>query len=387
MFKKQHPEAGARPGTLNIPAGALEPQVRVIRYGPGSVHEENGPGPATRLHESGGSERPVVTWIDIQGLGDAEFLQAIAARFNLHPLALEDIVNVPQRPKAESYDAQLLIIARVVTLASLRQINSKQVSIVLGPDYVVTFQEEYDDQFAPVRRRIERPTSRLRRNGSDYLAYALLDTVVDAYYPPLEVIGDQLEALEEEVVDRPTPVLLKRLNLIKNWLANLRRDIWPQREAVNRLVHDDQELLSDAVRLFLRDTYDHCNQTSEVVEMYRETATGLMNTYLSSVAHRTNEIMKTLTIMSSVFIPLTFLAGIYGMNFEGMPELKWRWAYPAVWGTMFALAGGMLWYFRRRGWIGNGRREKTSPAGTAPLAALAEPVAYGGRRRPSRRAA
>jgi magnesium transporter len=192
----------------------------------------------------------------------------------------------------------------------------------------------------------------MRQHGAGYLGYALFDTIIDAYYPVLENIGNYLEQLEEIVVDHPSPTVLRHLNQTKNRLVNLRRSIWPQREAANALIHDSTPLIDDAVRVYLRDTYDHCVQTAEVTEMYREMVSGLMNTYLSAVSNRTNEVMKVLTVVATIFIPLTFLAGIYGMNFQYMPELHVRWAYPIMWVIMIGAAMGMLLFFHRRGWIG-----------------------------------
>ena len=236
------------------------------------------------------------------------------------------------------------------------EMDMEQVSIVFAKNYVLTFQEHYGDVLDPVRRRIRAGKGPIRQHGADYLAYAITDTIVDGYYPVLEAIGNHLEEMEDTVVTNPTPDLLRQLNQLKNRLVNLRRGIWPQREAVNQLVRGNHQAVTEEVRVYLRDTYDHCVQTSEVAEMYREMVTGLMSIYLSSIANRTNDVMKVLTIMASIFIPLTFLAGIYGMNFEHMPELHVRWAYPAVWVTMLGTAGGMITYFWRKGWIGWTRR-------------------------------
>ena len=351
MFKKAHPTVGARPGTLIVSENYPPPRLRVTRYTVDSHHEEV---VNTEHVESLGDvlRSDSVTWIDIQGLGDAMILQRVAEIFHIHPLAMEDIVNVPQRPKAELYDEQQLIICRSVSMPGVLQLKMEQVSVVLGPNYVITFQQRHSELLNVVRFRLRRENARLRRSGADYLAYAIIDTVMDECYPILESLGDQIEQLEDLVLEKPHPALLRRLNSIKNQLVNLRRSIWPQREALYSLVHDENDLIGDKVRMFLRDTHDHCVQTSEVVEMYREMVTGLFNTYLSSIGHRSNEVMKTLTIMASVFIPLTFIAGVYGMNFEHMPELQISWAYPLVWLTMLGTVGAMLLYFHRKGWIG-----------------------------------
>lgn len=349
IFTKRHPKVGARPGTLVIAEDSPEPQVRVIHFTPDEVREEE----VTDAEVLRKAHRPdTVTWVDVQGFGDEKLIRSIGEVFALHPLAIEDVVNVPQRPKAEPYDEQLLIIVRMVKIDDEAGIDMEQVSIVLGKNYVLTFQERHGDILDPVRKRIRSGKGVVRRKGADYLAYAIFDTIVDGYYPVLEEVGNWLELLEDAVVENPTPQLLRQMNQIKNRLTNLRRAIWPQREAANRLCRDEYDLIDPGVQLYLRDTYDHCIQTSEVAEMFRDIVTGLMNTYLSSVANRTNEVMKVLTIVATIFIPLTFLAGIYGMNFEHMPELHTRWGYPFIWVTMAAMAGGMLVFFWKRGWLG-----------------------------------
>ncbi len=350
MFSKRHPRVGARVGTLVIPEESPPPKIRLIGYNASDVKEFD-VDDVEQLMEA--FTEQTVTWVDVQGFGDKALIQRIGNVFELHPLLLEDVVNAPQRPKAEAYGEQLLIIVRMVRINAEGETDMEQVSIVLAKNYVLTFQEQYGDVLDPVRRRIRSGKGRpIRTYGGDYLAYAIADTIVDGYYPVLESIGDHLESLEDAVISNPTPELLRELNRTKNRLINLRRAIWPQREAVNAMVRGDHDAVTEEVRVFLRDTHDHCVQTSEVAEMYREMVTGLVNTYLSSVANRTNEVMKVLTIMASIFIPMTFLAGIYGMNFENMPELRLAWAYPAVWIAMIGTAGGMVAYFWRKGWIG-----------------------------------
>ncbi len=355
VFKKRHPPVGARPGTLVIANGAPPPKIHVIHYTSDTVREEDTTD-VQQLREA--LSEDVVTWVDVQGFGDEETIRRIAEVFSLHRLAVEDVVNVPQRPKAEAYDQQLLVVTRMVRLIGPLEINIEQVSIVLGKDYVITFQERPGDVLDPVRSRIQGSKGlQFRSQGADYLAYAILDTIVDGYYPVLEALGDQLGQLEDVVITDPNPSLLRKLNRTKNMLVNLRRSVWPQRDSANSLIRDRNPLITETTRIYLRDTYDHCVQTSEVIEMYREMVTGLMSIYLSSVANRTNDVMKVLTIMASIFIPLTFVAGIYGMNFENMPELHLWWSYPLVWAVMLLLAVGMTLYFHRRGWIGSAERD------------------------------
>lgn len=350
MFKKQHPEVGARPGTLVVETDAPPPVVRMMHYGPNQDVLEATVEDLAILEEAFADD--TITWIDVQGFGDKSVLQKIKKIFSLHPLLLEDVVNVPQRAKSEVYDEQLLLIVKMVTADASSILELEQISVVLGKRYVITFQERPGDVLDPVRKRIRSGKGVIRQHGADYLAYAIADTIVDAYYPVLEVIGDRLEGMEDAVVHRPEPALLRELNRLKNQLVNLRRAIWPQREAINAIVRGDHDAINDQVRIYFRDTYDHCIQTSEVIEMYREMTGGMMNTYLSAIANRTNDVMKVLTIVATIFIPLTFLAGIYGMNFAHMPELQSPWGYPLVCGTMLVLAAAMLEFFRRKGWLG-----------------------------------
>lgn len=367
VFKKRHPQVGASPGTLVIDENAPRPKIRMISFNPHEVTDQE----IKDVEELAAALDPSsISWVDVQGFGDEELIRKIGATFSLHPLVMEDVVNMPQRPKTEDYESQVLIVTRMVRLGESAEINMEQVTVLVGECYVLTFQERYGDVLDPVRQRIRTGKNRrLRSNGSGYLAYAIIDTIVDGYYPVIEGLGDHLERLEQLVLEDPSTEVLRELNSTKNLLVNLRRAIWPQREAVNALIRDENERFPADVRIYLRDTYDHCVQTAEVVEMYREIATGLMNTYLSSVANRANEVMKVLTIMASVFIPLTFLAGIYGMNFEHMPELHVRWAYPVVWLAMFSVAGGMLAFFWRKGWIGRrwSRTEKLAEMNQRPF--------------------
>ena len=356
LFCKKHTKVGARPGTLAISDEAQDPRLYLFNFGgaerTGVTVQESAIDDAEQLRIA--HEDDSITWIDLQGFGDQSLLKQIGKIFDLHPLMLEDMVNVPQRPKTESYGDHLLMIVRMVNLDGPNHIEMEQVSVVLGPTYVITFQERHGDVLDPVRKRIRSGKGPLSKNGADFLAYTLIDTIVDAYYPVLEVVGDHLESLEDEVITQPTPELLGQLNRLKNRLVNLRRGIWPQRESLNSIVRGDHACITEEVRLHFRDTYDHAVQTSEVTEMYREMVTGLMNTYLSAIANRTNEVMRVLTIVATIFIPLTFIAGIYGMNFEYMPELHYKMAYPVIWLAMIVVGGGMLGFFWKKGWIGRG---------------------------------
>jgi magnesium transporter len=353
IFKKRRPPVGARPGTLVVPEGAPT-RIRVFEYDPeGAV--ESTPVSLDELVRLRDGAR--TAWIDVQGLGDEAMLRRLAEIFSIHPLALEDLVNAPQRPKVEEYDGQLLFIARTARLPSADDIELEQVGVVIGAGYVLTFQERRGDVLDLVRTRIREGKGKIRGGGAGYLGYAIIDTIVDGYYPVVEALGERLEHLELRVLDAPIPATLAEINRTKAQLVIMRRGLWPQREAVSRMIKQPTPLLSDDVRLYLRDTDDHGAQLVDVVDSQRELVNGLMNTYLSAVANRTNEVMKVLTIMSSIFIPLTFLAGIYGMNFADMPELHARWGYPVLLGVMTALGIGMLLYFRRQGWLGGSKSD------------------------------
>lgn len=345
---------GARPGTLEIPAGSPEPNIHVIRFGHGGVEEHDGVRPS-ELRALIGSG---VTWIDIQGLGNAQVLTEIGEVFDLHPIELENAVNVPQRAKSELFGDHHLIVARapldVVSGASV----PPQVSIIASRAYVLTFQERYLGVFEGVRARIRAENPRISTLGTGYLCYALVDAITDLYPAPVSEINAHLDALEDEVLGETQRDLIGELHSIRRRLAVIRRVATPQKEAIALMVRTDSPVLNEEHRSYLRDTLDNLSQVLGRVESASESARSLSDLYLSQVSFRTNEIMKVLTLMASIFIPLTFIAGIYGMNFDVMPELRREWAYPSVLGVMAAVGLGMLWYFRRRGWIGSSPRSR-----------------------------
>ncbi len=349
MLRKLHPQAGSRPGTLVIPADAEATRLRVVRYNPGNMEIiDVRPGvPLRNLVRPG-----CVTWIQVSGLRDVETLVETARQFEIHPLVLEDVVNGPQRPKSEAYDQYHLLVIRALDPIDQHLAADRQVSLIVGEDFVISFQAKQEQILEPVVERIQRPGSRLRRYRADYLAYAILDTVVDGFYPRLDQLTEQLQVLEEAILDRPVPEQLRQLSNTGKQLVKLRRVVWAQRDMVGTLLRDESPLFGRSVHEFLRDTHDHCVQIAEAVDMCRETVSGLVNTYLSSVGQHSNEVMKTLTIIGSIFIPLTFVAGIYGMNFSNMPELELPYAYPLAWLTMILIAVAMVWYFRCKGWLG-----------------------------------
>lgn len=344
---KRHPPPGAQPGTLVMPEESPPPRVHLISYNPQNL-EERDVASVDGLAASMPAER--VTWIDVQGLGDEAALRSLATQFGLHPLTLEDIVNAPQRPKIESLDRSVFVIVRMAQRKG-DVLDREQVSLIVGENYVLSFQERPGDVFDPVRARIRAGGPVFRNGGAGYLAYALIDAVIDGYYPVLEWFGEALETVEQEILAHPQPSLAARVHRLKRELLALRRGLWPMREMLGILLRDEVGPFDARLRVQLRDCQDHCTQLIDVLETYRELAGGLMDMYLSSVANRQNEVMKTLTIMASLFIPLTFLAGIYGMNFQHMPELHSRWGYPVTLGLMAVIALGMLTYFYRRGWL------------------------------------
>jgi magnesium transporter len=350
LQRKRRPPVGARPGTLALAPDSPPPVIRLMRYDGDQLEERS----IENVDELSGilRESEWVSWIDVQGFGDGVTLQRLREIFELHPLALADAVNTPQRPKCEIYDHFNLYIARMVRLGEHREICSEQVTIFFGKQYVLTLQEQYGDVFDPVRKRIRQGEGMIRRHGTDYLTYALIDAVLDGYYPVIEMLGDRLHDLEEEILERPSKSGMRRIHTIRHELLGLRRAIWPQRDAVNSLIREESDLVSPMVRQYLRDCYDHAVQTSDAVETFRDLAANLMDLYISSMSQRTNEVMKVLTIMASIFIPLTFIVGVYGMNFDDMPELHVWWAYPVLLLVMFLIAVGMVLFFRMKGWIG-----------------------------------
>ncbi len=361
-FRKRTPPPGARPGEMAIPPGASPPRIHVIDYSPDAVTERDVTDVAA-LASYRASQ--TVTWIDVQGIGDEATLRRIGEIFAIHPLALADVVNVPQRPKVEVYDGHILFIARCAALEGSETLAMEQMSFVLGPRYLISFQEQYGDNFDPIRARVRSGAGLIRTLGPDYLLYALLDALIDGYFPILDRLGEAINGLEEEVVSQPTRRTLERIHGMRRSLLLLRRTLWPQRDAIAALNREENPLVAAPVHVYLRDCTDHAVQILDAVETYREMAVGIMEIYLSTVSNRLNEVMKVLTVMASVFIPLTFLVGIYGMNFRHMPELEWRWAYPALWVFMVAVAIGMVVYFRRRGWIGSDERKGGGDAGGA----------------------
>ncbi len=341
---------GSSPGTIVHTGEQKIEQVRIsfIDYDPAELRERR----MDRIEECFPlRDRQTVTWINVDGLHDVALIESLGRHFGLHPLVLEDIAAVNQRPKMEEYDDYLYVVLHMLALDDERKhVLHEQLSLVLGPNFVLTFQERIGDVFDPVRERLRSAKGRIRTRGADYLAYALIDAVVDSYFTLLEKIGDHVDVLDETVMKAPTEATLHRIHELKREMLYMRRAVWPVREVAAQLYRTEHPLIHDETKVFLRDVYDHGVQALDTVETLRDLTAGLTDLYLSSVGQRQNEVMKVLTIMASIFIPLTFLAGVYGMNFKFMPELEIPWAYPALLAVMAAVAVGMTWYFKRRGW-------------------------------------
>jgi magnesium transporter len=354
---------GTLPGTLTAAETAERPTFEVMTFNHGDVQA----GPVDTIEGALAALSPgAVTWINIDGLGDASVFAQLGERLGLHPLALEDVLNVGQRPKVERFDKYMFVILRTMRLERRpdalpgapidprsAEVHSEQISLFFGTDWVVTIQERADgDSFDMVREAIRQGRGRVRDAGADYLAYLLIDAVVDAYFPVLDALAERMQALEEEAL-APTvraEETLLGLARLRHDLIAVRRAVWPMREEAAALQREDSALVAAETRVFLRDVYDHAVQALEVVESLRETAVSVMEMFLSTQNQRLNEVMKVLTVISTVFIPLTFIASIYGMNFKHMPELDKPWAYPAVLGVMLLAALGMVGYFKKRGW-------------------------------------
>ncbi len=356
--KRKHPRqhAGAAPGTIFETPDASKTNVRAQSYGFGSVDpvviSEIEQIQQLQQQQAAGA----TLWIDIQGLADIQLILSIGQLFNLHPLVVEDVVNVAQRPKAEVHDDDCIVVLMREPSGG-PPFHSEQIAIVFGPGFVLTFHERHGDIFEPVRKRLVAGSRRLREFGAAYLGYTLIDAVVDGYFPILEGYGDLTEALEQKAIEQSDPHMIAEIHVLKRELLEMRRALWSQREAVNTLLRDDTALIPEALKIYLRDCADHSFQLLDLVEAYREVSQGLVDLHLSSISNRMNETIKVLTVLATVFIPMTFIAGLYGMNFDAsspwnMPELEWRFGYFYSLVLMAVSTGIMLIYFRRKGLIG-----------------------------------
>jgi magnesium transporter len=293
-----------------------------------------------------------VTWINVTGISKVKDLEKVGECFKIHPLVLEDILEVGQRPKVEDYDEYLYIVLNSIRpVAEDKELAAEEISLVLGPNYLLSFYSGADDIYAPIRERLLQAKGRIRKMGADYLAYSLIDLVVDNYFVELEKFGDQMESLEDEVVANPSPRTLRDVHQFKNDMIMLRKSLWPLREVIARLERRESPLISDNLGNYFRDVYDHTIIAIDTVETYRDILSGMLDIYLSSMSNRLNQIMKVLTIIATIFMPLTFITSLYGMNFKHMPELQWEYGYFMVLGAVVVIALSMIEYFRRKRWI------------------------------------
>jgi magnesium transporter len=351
FHKRRSVKSGLPPGTL-VHIGdesTKKVQISVIGYSPDGIEERHFEQIDRYL------ERPcesAVVWVNVEGVHDIELIRALGERHTFHPLVLEDIVNTVQRPKIEDYDDYLFIVLKMLRPTEEGDFSSEQLSMILGRDYLFTFQEGLNgDVFDPVRDRIRNGKGKIRGMGADYLAYSLIDAVVDGYFTVLEGFGERVIDVEEELTLTPDQKSLHQIIGMKKEIIYLRKSVWPLREAISFLERGDSLLLHDSTRLYFRDVYDHTVQVIDTVETYRDLLSGMLDLYLSSISNRTNEVMKFLTVIGTIFMPLTFLVGVYGMNFKYFPELEWHNGYFLLWGLMIAMALLMVAFFRRKRWL------------------------------------
>ena len=355
-MKRYHPP-GTSPGTLHQDDKTRNATFKIILtdYTDTEFTEQELTSPEEcRLY----LQRETLTWIHVQGEAEPDTMRQLGKLFGLHHLALEDVINTGQRPKVDDYKDQLFVVmSHPVMDTESRKLKMAQLSLFIGHNFVISFHPGKLDPFEPIRQRLRDHAGRIRQRGADYLLYALIDLVIDEGFPLLELLGDEIEQLEEELLDTPNKNSLSELHHLKRTLLIVRRMLWPQREVLNSLIRDDTGIIHEESQVYYRDCYDHTIQIMDLIESYRDMVTGLMDVYLSSVSYRLNEIMRVLTIIATIFIPLTFIVGVYGMNFSNsespwaMPELHWHYGYPLVWLLMIAIFGAMLVYFKRKKWF------------------------------------
>jgi magnesium transporter len=357
MNKLRYSQPGTPPATLVVPPEqeGRKAEVSLIEYDAHTILEKK----VEQIDEIFSClESDKISWVNIAGLGDVEMLKQLGIHFRIHPLALEDMLNTGQRPKVDEYDNQLFIVLQMAYSTKDNDIIFEQVCIVLGKQYVITVQEEAArDVFDPVRQRLRQGGGNIRYLKADYLAYTLVDAIVDHYFPLIENLGDSMEEFQQTVLDDPTRERLRELHDFRHAITEMRRAAWPQRDVLGRLMRDETGLVDERTKPFFRDCYDHTVIVLDLLETFRDAARNIMDLYLSSLSIRTNEVMRLLTVISSIFIPLTFIAGIYGMNFDrsasslNMPELEWRFGYLYAIGLMLAVAVGMIIFFKRKKWL------------------------------------
>ncbi|UCE38268.1 MAG: magnesium/cobalt transporter CorA [Thermoplasmata archaeon] len=357
LFKKTSKTAGLPPGTL-IHVGDKKTEkvkVTIMDYDESHFQEKE----CKKIEECFTfKDKPTVTWVNIDGIHQVDIIESIGKAFNIHPLVLEDILNTGQRPKHEDFDDYIFTVLKMLYYDEKEKVvKTEQVSLILCQNFVISFQEREGDVFNQIRERIRSGKGRIRKMGADYLAYALLDAIVDGYFIVLEKFGERIEGMEEELVTEPKHETLQTIHALKREMIYLRKSVWPLREVISGLERGESPLIKESTHIYLRDVYDHTIQVIDSIETYRDMTSGMLDLYLSSISNRMNEVMKVLTIIATIFIPLTFIAGIYGMNFNpeksplNMPELNWYWGYPLALFSMILILLIMLIYFRRKKWL------------------------------------
>ena len=351
IIKKISKKAGLPPGTL-IHIGAKKAEkvrITIIDYDEAQFQEKE----AKTVEEClPFKDKPTVTWINIDGIHQVETIEKIGKHFSIHPLLLEDIANAGQRPKMEDFEDYIFIVLKMLCYDEKdNEIKVEQVSIIVGTNFVISFQEREGDVFNPIRERVRNGKGRIRKMGTDYLAYSLMDVIIDNYFIILEKLGERIEGIEKKLVTNPTPETLQEIHNLKREMIFLRKSVWPLRELISGMERAESPLIKECTRIYLRNIYDHTVQVIDLIETSRDMLSGMLDIYLSSVSNKMNDIMKVLTIIATIFIPLTFIVGIYGMNFQYMPELGWRWGYFGVLSIMVIIGIGMLIYCRMKKWL------------------------------------
>jgi magnesium transporter len=351
FFKKVMKKSGLAPGTLLYTNDKRmeKAKITIIDYDEKDLQEKE----AKTVEECFPFKAsPTVTWINVDGLHEIDMIEKLGVKFDIHPLVLEDILNTGQRPKYEDSENYIFVVLKMLSYDEEKhEIKAEQVSIILGPNFVISFQEVEGDVFNPIRDRIRNSKGRIRKMGADYLAYALLDAIIDNYFIILEKLGERIEDREEELVTNPVSKTLQTIHNLKRETIFLRKSVWPLREVISGLERRESTIIKETTGIYLRDLYDHTIQVIDSVETFCDLISGMLDIYLSSISNKMNNVMKVLTIIATIFIPLTFIAGIYGMNFKFMPELEWHWGYPFIWVVMISIFISMLFYFRKKNWL------------------------------------
>jgi magnesium transporter len=351
LIKKSSKSRGLPPGALIHIGEKKTDKVRisVMDYSIGKYDERE----IKKIEECFALKRkPSVSWINVDGLHEIDVIEKLGKCFDLHPLVLEDILNTDQRPKKEDFEKYIFLVLKMLYIdEKTQEIHSEQVSLVLGQTFVISFQEAIGDVFDSVRERIRKSKGRIRKMGADYLAYTLIDAIVDNYFIILEKIGEKIENMQEDIISNPDPETLQHIYKLKRDMIYLRKSVWPLRELINGLLREESKLIKKSTHIFLRDLYDHTIQVIDTIETYRDMISGMLDIYMSSTSNKMNEVMKVLTIFAAIFIPLTFIAGVYGMNFQNMPELGWQFGYFAVLIVMLLVGIILLGYFKHKKWL------------------------------------